>query len=198
MNELAVLSSGNHISTMYTHALWGTQQRQDHLRSTKYFTCRCRRCGDPSELGTYLSALRCLAPDDEKKICGGSQLPIAPLDLATEWRCDKCPTSLTSAQVAELVNMIGREVELVQENRPTVESLQALLEKLRKLLHKNHYHCYTVMHSLIQLYGREQGYLPDQMNDLIVQKKISECPNFHRDLQTQFSSSFCRSPAILT
>lgn len=159
---------------MYTHALWGTQQRQDHLRSTKYFTCKCRRCGDPAELNTFLSALRCLAPGSDRKICGGYQLPISPLDLQTEWRCDKCPTSLTSPQVSDLVNMIGGEVDHVQENQPTVESLQSLLEKLRKLLHKNHYHCYAVMHSLVQLYGRQPGYLPDQMNDLMVEKKISK------------------------
>ncbi|KAK6626661.1 hypothetical protein RUM44_009137 [Polyplax serrata] len=169
------IQPGSHISTMYTHALWGTQQRQDHLRSTKYFTCRCKRCGDPSELGTNLSGLRCLAPGLEQKICGGTQLPVGPLDLSTVWKCDKCPTSLTSEQVAEFVNMIGREVDHVQERSPTVSSLETLLEKLKKLLHKNHYHCFSVMHSLVQLYGREPGHLIDQMNNQTVEKKIRMC-----------------------
>jgi hypothetical protein len=45
---------------MYTHALWGTQARREHLAATKYFTCRCERCVDPTELGTYISGIRCL------------------------------------------------------------------------------------------------------------------------------------------
>jgi hypothetical protein len=45
---------------MYTHALWGTQARREHLTATKYFTCRCERCSDPTELGTYISGIRCL------------------------------------------------------------------------------------------------------------------------------------------
>jgi hypothetical protein len=53
-------SRGEHIATMYTHALWGTQARREHLTATKYFSCRCKRCSDPTELGTNTSGLRCL------------------------------------------------------------------------------------------------------------------------------------------
>lgn len=56
----AGIRKGENITTMYTHALWGTQARREHLRETKYFSCTCKRCEDPTEMGTYLSALRCL------------------------------------------------------------------------------------------------------------------------------------------
>lgn len=46
---------------MYTHMLWTTQARKEHLLNTKYFSCQCPRCADPTELGTHISALRCLA-----------------------------------------------------------------------------------------------------------------------------------------
>lgn len=49
-----------HLSTMYTNALWGTQARREHLALTKYFNCCCERCSDPTELGTYFSAMKCL------------------------------------------------------------------------------------------------------------------------------------------
>lgn len=64
------ISKGEHITTMYTHALWGTQARREHLRETKYFSCKCTRCADPTELGTYLSGLRCIGTQDEEA-CGG-------------------------------------------------------------------------------------------------------------------------------
>lgn len=125
-------------------------------------------------MGTNLSGLKCLAPTVDQKICGGTQLPMAPLDSITVWQCDKCPTSLTSGQVSDFVNMIGDEVDRILNKQPKIESLETLLSKLKKLLHKNHYHCYSVMHSLVQLYGRQPGYLPHQMNDLMLEKKIGE------------------------
>lgn len=54
------IKKGEHITTMYTHALWGTQARREHLKETKYFGCTCKRCADPTELGSYLSAVKCL------------------------------------------------------------------------------------------------------------------------------------------
>lgn len=45
------IQTGEHISTMYTHCLWGTQARREHLKETKYFDCHCKRCLDPTELG---------------------------------------------------------------------------------------------------------------------------------------------------
>lgn len=56
-----VSDRGTDITTMYTHMLWTTQARREHLRNTKYFSCQCQRCADPMELGTHISALRCLA-----------------------------------------------------------------------------------------------------------------------------------------
>lgn len=45
------IKKGEHISTMYSHVLWGTQLRQQHLKDAKYFKCQCERCVDPTELG---------------------------------------------------------------------------------------------------------------------------------------------------
>lgn len=53
------INRGEHLSTMYTNALWGTQERRAHLMSTKYFKCICKRCSDPTELGTNFSTIVC-------------------------------------------------------------------------------------------------------------------------------------------
>lgn len=54
-----VIKKGEHISISYTDPLWGTPSRLHHLLTTKYFTCRCQRCLDPTEFGTYFSAVVC-------------------------------------------------------------------------------------------------------------------------------------------
>ncbi|KAK7084159.1 hypothetical protein SK128_004824 [Halocaridina rubra] len=52
---------GDHLTSCYTDPLTTTAARLDHLRSSKYFTCRCVRCVDPTELKTFTSALKCSA-----------------------------------------------------------------------------------------------------------------------------------------
>lgn len=167
------IKKGEHITTMYTHALWGTQARREHLKETKYFSCECKRCVDPTELGTYLSALRCLGTDNEP--CGGTQLPVDPLNENTEWSCDKCQVKLDNNEVSYLINQIGEEVDYIQLGNPTINELDGLFKKLLNFLHPNHYHCYAVKHSLVQLYGYQQGYLPNQISDELLKKKSNMC-----------------------
>lgn len=53
------IPKGEHISICYTDPLWSTLNRLEHLAMTKFFLCQCVRCTDPTELGTYYSALNC-------------------------------------------------------------------------------------------------------------------------------------------
>lgn len=50
---------GTHLSICYTDGLWSTGSRRHHLKETKYFSCRCQRCLDPTEFKTYFSAVTC-------------------------------------------------------------------------------------------------------------------------------------------
>ncbi|CAH0588907.1 unnamed protein product [Chrysodeixis includens] len=158
-----------HISTMYSHALWGTQARRQHLKAAKYFACKCPRCSDPTELGTYLSAMKCLG--DGTSLCGGTHLPDDPLDDETDWSCDKCPAKVNNIQVNMLISQMGEEVEDVLMMGASVTVLENLINKLSMFLHPNHYHMYSLKHSLVQLYGREPGYTSMEILD----KKIKIC-----------------------
>lgn len=101
---------------------------------------------------------------------------------------------LFSYQVLDLVNLIGGEVDQVQENNPTVESLSTLLEKMRKLLHKNHFHCFQVSHSLIQLIGRQPGHQIHQLSDIQLQNKLSKSYTFktHSTVIFSFVKEMCQ------
>lgn len=46
-----LIKKGEHLAIMYTHMLWGTHFRNEHLQTNKYFVCKCERCIDPTELG---------------------------------------------------------------------------------------------------------------------------------------------------
>lgn len=48
------IPKGDSIFACYTFTLSTTHCRQRHLQKSKYFTCNCHRCLDPTELGTHL------------------------------------------------------------------------------------------------------------------------------------------------
>lgn len=163
------ISRTGHISTMYSHALWGTQARRQHLKDTKYFLCKCQRCSDPTELGTYLSAMKCIGDDNNS--CDGIHLPEDPLDEETDWACNKCPVKVNNSQVNMLISQMQDEVDNVQMMGGSVTMLENLLCRLSTFLHTNHYHLYSIKHSLVQLYGRQPSYMSEETLD----KKINMC-----------------------
>lgn len=93
---------GEEILSCYTGLLWCTPARRCQLYKTKRFWCKCGRCEDSTELGTRLSALKCLNKD-----CVGVLLPVRPLDPNCEWRCDNCSSEVTPDQVRAVQGVIG-------------------------------------------------------------------------------------------
>lgn len=165
---------------MYTHMLWGTQMRQEHLMTNKYFICSCQRCLDPSELGTYISGLKCIGADESS--CIGTMLPADPTMPNTDWACDVCPVRIANDQVDILMSNIENEVDAVMMKPTTnIQELENLIEKLKTFLHDNHYHIFALKHSLIQLYGSQVDYLTEQLSDELLERKIFMC---HEMLET--------------
>ncbi|EZA57559.1 Protein msta, isoform B [Ooceraea biroi] len=137
------IKKGEHLSTMYTHALWSTRARREHLLATKYFVCRCQRCSDPTELGTHLGTLNCPCKN-------GLMSPNDPLNMNTDWSCNTCPGIITSSEIAQLIDRLEEEVtEVMKQANESI--LSDLLSRLTVLLHPGHQHCISVSHSLIQL-----------------------------------------------
>ncbi|KZC11057.1 Protein msta, isoform B [Dufourea novaeangliae] len=146
VKALCFIKRGEHLSTMYTHALWATMARRAHLQDTKYFSCYCKRCSDPTELDTHLGTLIC--PQDQ-----GYILPADPLDFESEWKCEICPGTLTAAEVREFTGKLEDDVDEMM-CRAKKDTLLDLLSRLTTLLHPGHQLCITVSHSLIQLLAR--------------------------------------------
>lgn len=53
------IAKGDIIATSYTQPLKSTLLRRLHLSQSKCFECTCRRCADPTELGTFAGAITC-------------------------------------------------------------------------------------------------------------------------------------------
>lgn len=79
----------------------GTLKRREHINHSKFFSCCCKRCSDPTELGTYASAFRCPK-------CAGRVLPVTPLDSHGQWKCiDGCAYIMSAAAVQMLLKRLA-------------------------------------------------------------------------------------------
>lgn len=64
LRAMTDLEADQQLHHSYTFTLNGTAQRQEHLRTGKFFTCECQRCKDPTELGTNFSTFKCTKCED--------------------------------------------------------------------------------------------------------------------------------------
>lgn len=76
------IKKGEHLSICYSDALWGTDNRQNHLLQTKMFKCECVRCQDVTELGTFYSAIKC---NREPVNCSGLAMPKSLNEWDQDW-----------------------------------------------------------------------------------------------------------------
>ena len=59
------IKRGEELTIQYQSLFTGSRKRREMFKKVWYFDCECRRCQDPSELGSYLNAFIC--PNDSGK-----------------------------------------------------------------------------------------------------------------------------------
>ncbi|XP_049876356.1 SET domain-containing protein SmydA-8-like isoform X2 [Pectinophora gossypiella] len=167
--------AGDLISLCYAYTLQGTLRRRQHIKLSKFFDCCCKRCSDPTELGTYASAFCCPK-------CGGRVLPAAPLDQNASWNCidNGCGYTMPPVAVQMLLKRLTDEFDAVDAS--DVEGFENFLHKYRNVLHSSHYLCLSAKHSLSQLYGKVENYMIHEMPESELHRKIDIC----RDLMKVF------------
>lgn len=72
------IKKGEEITTRYTTPQLGTMRRQQLVQSQWYFTCQCKRCLDPTELGSHTNSAMCPNCQD------GIILPQQPTNLTSK------------------------------------------------------------------------------------------------------------------
>ena len=66
------------------------------LQADWHFDCMCKRCSDPTECGSFISAVKCFD-------CGSDRvLPVDPLDYESIWKCGRCGYSLAPRAVEQV------------------------------------------------------------------------------------------------
>ena len=78
----------------------------------------CKRCSDPTECGSFISAVKCFD-------CGSDRvLPVDSLDYDSTWRCGRCGYSLAPRAVEQVVgenDFVSIDFCKVSKNVPSVK-----------------------------------------------------------------------------
>lgn len=124
------MAAGQELTITYCAVLLGTWARQERLRSTKGFSCSCRRCLDPGERGTLMSGLVCTK-------CGLGLLLPHVTETVLAWRC-RCGFQASTAKVSAFLARLEQEVVVLERGEgqvgDRVASLVNWMEKKRKML----------------------------------------------------------------
>lgn len=91
------------ITTSYLQLFWSTLSRRLQLKATKDFVCSCPRCLDPTENGTYFSALKCA----KQECTTGRLLPINPVVICSPWQCDVCGFKLEFKKISRIQDVLS-------------------------------------------------------------------------------------------
>ncbi|XP_059097587.1 SET domain-containing protein SmydA-8-like isoform X2 [Tigriopus californicus] len=175
------IEKGEHLSIMYTHCLWGTWARRDHLINYKKFWCSCKRCSDPSELGTEFSTI----------LRNGKKLrPKNPLEPNTSWVSTDGTNEVSSIDVQNDMTRIAAELSILQI-KGTVPEFREFLEKYSKELHPCHYHMVAAKHNLLQMLGRVEGFVIQDMPMKDLKEKEHLCRELV-ELCKKLDPSVCR------
>ena len=137
------------------------------------FTCTCPRCSDPTEMGTFLSAIRCTECSKAGNI--GYLLP-ADSGEDADWVCCNCGDLVPWATADAFLQELVAKSEVMSFSQPC-SAWESLLEELQtKYLHPNHYLCMHVKRILIHLYGNKEKF---DANDMAaVSRKLRLCQNY--------------------
>ena len=116
------IKKGEEITTRYVGITNGVPLRSEMLREHWCFTCSCDRCIDPTELGSYSSAIlckKCMAFKEGDKDVKGLLLPNASSSgdnssstqsslvisaAADEWKCNTCGHSTPKQLVEKIID----------------------------------------------------------------------------------------------
>ncbi|CAK1550125.1 unnamed protein product [Leptosia nina] len=96
------IPAGTELTTCYSGVLWGTPARRLHLFKTKHFWCKCERCSDPTERGTFLAALKCF-----ESSCPSALLPVEPLNPNSAWCCLSCKLKVPNSNISAIQSALG-------------------------------------------------------------------------------------------
>lgn len=167
------IAEGTEITIQYKNPLLGNVARTTALKSHWKFDCSCQRCQDPTEMGTYLSAVRCFLCDD------GVLLPASSESPSVSWTCRTtgCTGFKAAEEIMDDIKDFDARIKSTSCLADPKEWEDLLAEAVGKY-HENHYLGMDIKRVLIQVYGSLPGYTLNKLSIEQIERKLELCRNY--------------------
>jgi len=167
------IKEGEEITHSYVDPQEPVLVRQELLHLGKFFTCGCARCRDPTELGTFSSALRCPK-------CREPVVSTEPSQQTADWTCKKCKKTFDCLKISRVTAAVKDELEklepsLEQPELCDVPAHEAFLKKFSQILHPQHVHIIMAKYPLAKMLGRMKGWEADKLSEDQLRRKQQLC-----------------------
>ena len=148
----------------YGRALDSTEERRKQLKEFKFFDCQCKRCSDPTELGTFVGALKC-------QTCSvGAVVPNKP-----GWKCLTCGRIPDKEEERRASGIIVTEKSKIFSRAAKSErDLRSSLSQLQRFLYSTHGFIIEVKLRIIQMLRPDLARSPLEA-EKIWREKLSLC-----------------------
>ncbi|XP_076687104.1 SET domain-containing protein SmydA-8 isoform X2 [Andrena cerasifolii] len=163
------ISAGEELTMSYTSLFWDTTLRRQFLSTTKHFSCACKRCSDPTELGSKLGALLCASDH-----CPGNMLAKDPLNMDTSWTCDSCPTTLKNRQIRSIRSALAAIREEASYKSPR-EIFKFMQKEISAVVPHSNYLIMDMKFRIISYFGRTEGLEWADLTDAELDTKWKFC-----------------------
>ena len=137
------IDTGEMLTINYSEELFlePTLVRRRLLLDRYEFVCECRRCTDPTELGTYYDCLPCFkCTIDKKPIEDSGYLVRVTPDAEANLKCDKCGNIYIGSKVNIVVNKLETIIHASRKDPCYYEELRVCVVGLLsdRTLHLHH------------------------------------------------------------
>lgn len=168
---------GEELTIQYKNPLLGNVVRTTSLQRNWLFDCQCARCQDPTELGTYLSALRC-----RRDGCEGMVLPRDFYHISISgdpgfWYCSSCDESIDSLSVETDLKRFDKLIRATS-CLESVTVWEGHLEAALSVFAPTHYLVMDITRVLIQLYGSLPGMRLKDLSSERLSRKAKMCQEY--------------------
>ncbi|XP_014295676.1 SET domain-containing protein SmydA-8 [Microplitis demolitor] len=157
------------LTETYVDLIWGTSLRRNYLVLSKHFECCCKRCSDPTEFGTNISALRCA-----NLKCFSYILPVDPLNFKSPWTCRECHVKVSGKQIESISSALRMMVNNVL-NEPPRNILKFIEGELKILVPPENHILLDMKFHVVSFFGRTEELEWKNLSDRELELKAQYC-----------------------
>eukprot|EP00096_Caligus_rogercresseyi_P012366 TRINITY_DN5148_c0_g1_i1.p1 TRINITY_DN5148_c0_g1~~TRINITY_DN5148_c0_g1_i1.p1 ORF type:complete len:543 (-),score=128.12 TRINITY_DN5148_c0_g1_i1:82-1710(-) len=136
------IKRSSRITFNYCSPLDDFSQRQRSLRENKFFVCKCERCEDSSELGTFSSSLLCQA-------C--KEAPALRVRENKTYECRDCSAVMPKKDLVRIMNTLNQGKQRLHRIGKAWTSCIRFLNEYEQILWKSHVFILEIKMALIHI-----------------------------------------------